>query len=304
MSGPVSSTRTAGRGRGKDSPLTGRSRSHRFGLMPAEKSIRASITRHGALFFLAQAALLLIVTLAYRMGWPRFALFIGISAAYHGLLTGLLVLRSADFRVEATGVQLSRVNLPNTLTLARLSSLPSVLFLIIQASSYTIVPVILPLMAIVFATDFADGMIARRRREITFVGRYLDSTSDYLMIVAVSVIFYYYDLVPLWFFILILGRLILFAAGMALLALRAGKSDPQATFLGKASIFALMVLYVMKVAGMLGVPWIGDDLVIRIVEYAVALIVVASLVDKAIFLRAKFAELARTRNTPSARGSA
>jgi cardiolipin synthase (CMP-forming) len=272
--------------------------------MLAEKSIRTSITLHGALFFIAQAVLLLVVTLAYRMGWPRFALFIGISAAYHGVLTGLLVMRSADFHVEATGALLPRVNLPNTLTLGRLSSLPSVLYLIIQASSYPIVPVILPLMIIVFATDFLDGMIARRRRQITFVGRYLDSTSDYLMIVAVSIIFYYYDLVHLWFFILILCRLVLFAVGMALLALKAGKSDPQATFLGKASIFALMVLYVMKVAGMLGVPWIGDDGVIRIVEYVVALVVVASLVDKAIFLRGKFAEASRISKTPPARGSA
>jgi CDP-diacylglycerol--glycerol-3-phosphate 3-phosphatidyltransferase len=272
--------------------------------MLPEKSIRTSITLHGALFFVAQASLLTVVTLAYRMGWPRFALFLGISAAYHGLLTGLLVMRSADFRVESTGTQLPRVNLPNTLTLGRLSSLPSILYLIIQASTYSVVPVILPLMTIVFATDFLDGMIARRQKQITFVGRYLDSTSDYLMIVAVSIIFYYYDLVPLWFFILILCRLILFAAGMALLALRSGKTDPQATFLGKASIFALMVLYVMKVAGMIGVPWIGDDTVIRIVEYVVALIVVASLVDKAIFLRAKFAEAARIRKTPSARGSA
>ncbi|MGA2480901.1 MAG: CDP-alcohol phosphatidyltransferase family protein [Spirochaetia bacterium] len=272
--------------------------------MLPEKSIRTSITLHGALFFVAQASLLIVVTLAYRMGWPRFALFLGISAAYHGLLTGLLVMRSTDFRVESTGTQLLRVNLPNTLTLGRLSSLPSILYLIIQASTYSVVPVILPLMTIVFATDFLDGMIARRRKQITFVGRYLDSTSDYLMIVAVSIIFYYYDLVPLWFFILILCRLILFAAGMALLALRSGKTDPQATFLGKASIFALMVLYVMKVAGMIGVPWIGDDTVIRIVEYGVALIVVVSLVDKAIFLRAKFAEAARIRKTPSARGSA
>ena len=72
----------------------------RFGVMLAEKSIKTSITLHGALFFISQAALLLIVTMAYRMGWPRFALFLGISAAYHGLLTGLLVIRSPDFHVE------------------------------------------------------------------------------------------------------------------------------------------------------------------------------------------------------------
>ena len=272
--------------------------------MQAEKSIKRSITLQGVLFLAAQAALLTLVTLAYRMGLQRFALFLGISIAYHGLLTGMLVMRSADFRIEASGLQLSRVNLPNSLTFGRLSSLPSILYLIIQASSFPVLPVILPLMTVVFATDFLDGMIARKRRQITFVGRYLDSTSDYLMIVAVSIIFYYYALIPLWFFILILCRLILFAAGMALLALRAGKTDPLATFMGKASIFALMVLYVMKVAGMLGVPWIGSDSVLQIVEYAVAVIVVASLVDKALFLRRKFAETPRQKRNPPARGSA
>jgi cardiolipin synthase (CMP-forming) len=272
--------------------------------MPADQSITRSITRHGVLLFITQAAVLIVITLAYRMGWARAALFLGISAVYHGLLTGVLVARRADFHVEPSGVMLTRVNLPNTLTLARLSSLPTVLYLIMQASDYRVVPVILPLMALVFATDFLDGIVARRRKQITYVGRYLDSSSDYLMIVAVSVVFYYYALVPLWFFILILCRLVLFAAGMAVLALKAGKSDPLATFLGKASIFALMVLYVMEVAGMLGVPWIGNDLVVRIVEYAVAAIVVASMVDKAIFLRKKFAEAAARRpRTPSARGA-
>ena len=41
---------------------------------------------------------------------------------------------------------------------------------------------------LVFASDMLDGMIARRRNEITFIGRYLDSTSDYLMIIAVSIV--------------------------------------------------------------------------------------------------------------------
>jgi phosphatidylglycerophosphate synthase len=92
----------------------------------------------------------------------------------------------------------------------------------------------------------------------------------------------------LWFFILIMCRLVLFAFGMALLALREGKANPLATFLGKASIFALMVLYVMEIAGLFGVPWIGNALVVRIVEYAVTLVVVVSMVDKAIFLTRMF----------------
>jgi len=197
------------------------------------------------------------------------------------------------FSRRESGALLPRVNLPNTLTFGRLSSIPTMLFLIIQASLYPIMPVILPFMCLVFATDFIDGTVARKRNQITFVGRYLDSSSDYLMIVAVSIIFYYYSLVPLWFFILILCRLVLFSLGMVLLALREGKAYPLSTFLGKASIFALMVLYVMKIAGLFGVPWIGNDIVVRCFEYAVALIVVASLVDKAIFPQAHVYEVRR-----------
>jgi CDP-diacylglycerol--glycerol-3-phosphate 3-phosphatidyltransferase len=241
--------------------------------------LKTSILLHGILFLVAQAALLTIVTLAYRMGWQRLALFLGISVAYHASMTAILFVRREDFQVEGTGEPLARVNLSNTLTFGRLSSIPSILYLI---------PVLLPLMCGVFATDFLDGIIARRRNQITFVGKYLDSSSDYIMIIAVSVIFYYYQLVPLWFFILIMCRLVLFALGMALLALREGKANPLSTFLGKASIFALMVLYVMVIAGLFGVPWIGNKLVVRIVEYAVSIIVVVSMVDKAIFLRTMF----------------
>jgi phosphatidylglycerophosphate synthase len=174
-----------------------------------------------------------------------------------------------------------------------------------QASTYPIMPVLLPLMVLVFATDTLDGMVARRRHEITYVGRYLDSSSDYLMIIAVSIIFFYYDLIPLWFFILILCRFVLFALGMVALALRVGKPDPLSTFLGKASIFALMVLYVMEIAGLFGVPWIGNGLVVRIVEYAVALVVAVSMVDKAVFLRREFRKTGRRQERfPPASGSA
>ncbi len=261
--------------------------------MPTGPRLRKSILLHGGLFLLAQAALMIVVSLAWRMGWPRLALFLAVSAAYHAALTGALLARADDFHVEGTGEPLSRVNLPNTLTFGRLSSIPSILYLILQASSWPILPVLLPLMCVVFATDFVDGIVARRRREVTFVGRYLDSSSDYIMIIAVSIIFLYHHLLPLWLFILIMCRLVLFALGMAILALREGRANPLATFLGKASIFALMVLYVLEVASLFGVPWIGNELVVTIVEYAVAAVVAVSLVDKAVFLARRFRKAPR-----------
>jgi hypothetical protein len=66
-----------------------------------------------------------------------------------------------------------------------------------------------------------------------------------------------------------------------------------------------MVLYVMEIAGLFGVPWIGNDLVVRIVEYTVAFVVAVSMVDKAIFLRREFRRTAHQQERiPPASGSA
>jgi len=273
---------------------------HRFAVMPPAKSLARSILLHGVLSFLVQAVVVVVVSLVHGMALKRLALFLAVAFAYNGLLTAILVLRKGDFRVEATGRLLDRVNLSNTLTYVRLSSVPTVLFLVIQARDFpAILPVILPLICAVFATDFLDGIAARRRGEITFVGRYLDSASDYLTIIGVTIVLYLFGLLELWFFVLVLGRLVLFAIGMAVLALRDGKTDPLSTFLGKASIFSLMVLYAMEVARLFSVPWIGDETVVRIVSYIVAAIVAASIVDKAIFLQRKFAAAPRTNGRAS-----
>lgn len=257
--------------------------------MQAAASLRRSIIRHGVLFFAGQGGALLAVFAGYRMEWARFAVYIAVSAVYHGLLTTVLLVRSADFQVEGAAQPLPRVNLASTLTIARLSSIPTVLFLVIQASRYPLLPVVLPFVIAVFLTDLLDGAAARRRGQITFIGRYLDSTSDYLMIIAVSILFFNFRLIPVWFFALILSRLVLFAVGMAALTLRQGRANPLATFLGKASIFATMVLYVLELAEHFGVPVIGHPTVVRIFEFLVTGVIVASVVDKAIFLARMFA---------------
>jgi len=271
--------------------------------MPAPIRLRQSIAIYGAVFFLSQTILLIAVFAAYGMEWRKCAILLAISAGYHALLTGLLEFRAVDFRVEETGEELQRVNLPNALTFGRLSSIPTMLFLIVQAARYPLLPVTLPFLVVVFATDLLDGIFARKRGEVTFVGRYLDSSSDYVAIIAVSIMLFVLDLIPLWFFVLILSRLVLFAIGMFVLALKEGRTNPLATFLGKASIFATMVLYVLAVAEFLGVPWIGEPIVVRIVLYIVTGIVVVSFADKAIFLARMFATLAARGETPKPGGS-
>jgi phosphatidylglycerophosphate synthase len=159
---------------------------------------------------------------------------------------------------------------------------------VLLAREYPVLPVALPFLCVVFASDFVDGIVARGRGGITFVGRYLDSSSDYLLIITVSILYLVEGLVPAWFFWLLMARLVLFAAGMAWATLRQGAIRPVTTFLGKAMVFAVMVLFAMEAAERFGVPWVGDPRVVRVMEYLVAGVIVVSLADKAVFLKRLF----------------
>jgi phosphatidylglycerophosphate synthase len=211
-------------------------------------SLRKNIVLLVGSLFLLQTAIFAAILLAYGIDLHELLVFTGVDVLYHAGLSLFLVLRSEDFRIDGAAEPLKKVNLANILTIIRLSSIPSALFLILLSRRIELLPVALPYLGIVFITDFFDGMTARMRGELTIVGRYLDSVSDYLIIIATSIIFYSFTLIPLWFFLLIIARLVLFAFGMGVAALKQGKARPMSTFFGKASIFATMWLYLMEVA--------------------------------------------------------
>jgi phosphatidylglycerophosphate synthase len=253
--------------------------------MPASKSLRNSLLLVSGCMLAAQLVLLSAVWAGYGLKVRQVGFAAAVQAAYHVLLAAFLLWRMPDFRLQTTGTQIRRMNVSNLLTTARLSSIPTAVFLVLWTREMPLLPVVLPFIVVVFATDFLDGMLARRRGEVTVVGRYLDSVSDYLVIIATSVIFVLFRLIPVWLFILILARLILFALGMGYAALKQGQANTMSTFMGKASIFAVMFLYVLEVAEIFHIPVIGAPLVVRVVEYAAAAVVAASVVDKALFLR-------------------
>jgi phosphatidylglycerophosphate synthase len=252
--------------------------------MPGRPGILRSIVWNVTLFFVFQAIVLATTWLAWRVQGYSLVAAWAASLGWHVVLGVFLVVRRADFRLEGTAQPLERVNISNTLTIGRLSSIPTMIVLLLLATSYPVMPLALPFICLMFATDFVDGIFARRRHEITFVGRYLDASGDYVAIIAPSILFFVWRMIPPWFFILLMARLWLFAIGMFWVALREGQVRPGTTFAGKASVFAVMVLYALEVAKLLRVPAIGDPTVVRIVEYATTVVIGVSIVDKAIYL--------------------
>jgi phosphatidylglycerophosphate synthase len=204
--------------------------------------------------------------------------FLAAAVAYHGLLLALLLLFKQDFVKVPSGERLERVNLANAVTLFRLTSMPTLLFLVLAAKDYKMRLPLLGLVVIVFATDFADGYISRKGGEVTKVGKMMDSVSDYVLLLVLTIVFYYFSLVPPWFFLLVTARLGLQVVLVAVLIIVKKRIEPKTTFMGKAAVASIMVLYALEVLRL--ILGVGRIPLVSVLELATAAIVLASMVDK------------------------
>ncbi len=209
----------------------------------------------------------------------RFGLrFWAVSTCFQLALLGMLFVFRNDFVIETTGEKLVRVNVANRITLFRITTLPTLLFLIIAAKEYRIRTPLLSLVVVVFLTDFMDGYISRKAKQVTRVGRMMDSASDYSLLAVLTIVFLYYRLIPLWMFCLVTIRLGLQSALMGALILVKRKIEPKTTPLGKVAVASIMVLYSVEVLKLVSRPL--PDGILKMIEYAVGLILVVSMFDK------------------------
>jgi CDP-diacylglycerol--glycerol-3-phosphate 3-phosphatidyltransferase len=120
------------------------------------------------------------------------------------------------------------VNLPTYLTLGRICLVPLVVvFLISTESLHAVVAAILFGAAAV--TDWLDGMLARRRRQVTTLGKLLDPVADKLLVAAALISLVQVGRVDAWIVVLIVGR------ELAVTGLR-GVSATQGLVMGSSDI--------------------------------------------------------------------
>jgi CDP-diacylglycerol--glycerol-3-phosphate 3-phosphatidyltransferase len=104
------------------------------------------------------------------------------------------------------------MNLPNALTLARIFLVPLlVVVLLTKFEGRLILGVRKELVgAAIFGlatlTDWLDGYLARRRKQVTTLGQLMDPLADKLLITAALVSLVQMDLAPAWMVAVILGR--------------------------------------------------------------------------------------------------
>ncbi len=111
------------------------------------------------------------------------------------------------------------MNLPNSITMSRIASVPLLIWVLSPAFPFTghgmhglrggeqeIIASVVFIMASI--TDGLDGYLARRRKQITTMGMLLDPLADKLMVTAAFIILVSYNprIVPPWIAVLVIGR--------------------------------------------------------------------------------------------------
>ena len=168
----------------------------------------------------------------------------------------------------------SRVlTVPNGISAARIALIPLFVALILDHDTTTVG---LVLFAIVVASDWVDGTIARRTGQVSDVGKILDPVADRLAIAGGLIALVIRGIFPLWAAAAILARdVAVLLVGAVALVRRDVRVEVR--WIGKLATFSLMAAIPMVSWGSLGLPLAAAATVggwaayaVGIVEYYVA----------------------------------
>lgn len=153
------------------------------------------------------------------------------------------------------------MNLPNALTLVRMFLVPLlVVVLLTEFEGRRILGVPKELVgAAIFAlasmTDWLDGYLARRRRQITWLGQILDPIADKLLTSAAFISLVQLNLAPAWMVALIIGREFA-VTGLRSFAHTRGIAMP-ASPLGKIKMASQVTAILLLILGWGPLPWLA-----------------------------------------------
>ena len=154
------------------------------------------------------------------------------------------------------------LTVPNGITLVRLLCIPVFLWLLFGLHEQTAAAI---LLAVLGATDWVDGYVARRYGQVSTVGKVLDPTADRLLVGTAVISVLVYGAVPLWFGIATIAREVLVSA-MVLLLASLGAARIDVLWVGKAGTFGLMFAYPTFLLAYGGAGWQAPFTVIAYVS--------------------------------------
>lgn len=138
------------------------------------------------------------------------------------------------------------MNGPNSLTVLRILSIPAlVVVLLTQFKGKELVAFIIFSLAAI--TDMLDGFWARRRKQTTLFGQFLDPIADKLLVASAFICLVELEAVAAWMVVIIIGREIA-VSGFRAIASSKGINIP-ASILGKIKMISEAVTISLLILG-------------------------------------------------------
>lgn len=137
------------------------------------------------------------------------------------------------------------LNLPNTLTVARIVIIP----VFITAVIYQKHRHALSLFVIAALTDLLDGFIARMTNQKTALGQFLDPLADKFLLVSSFILFSVQGWIPLWLTITVISRDLIVVIGWFLLYLLTHRVKIEPVMLGKTAIALQLITLALVLIG-------------------------------------------------------
>jgi CDP-diacylglycerol---glycerol-3-phosphate 3-phosphatidyltransferase len=187
------------------------------------------------------------------------------------------------------------MNLPNSLTLVRMFLVPLlVVVLLTEFEGRRVLGLPKELVgAAIFAlaslTDWLDGYLARRRRQVTWLGQMLDPIADKLLTSAAFISLVQLNLAPAWMVAVIIGREFAITA-LRSLAYSKGITIP-ASPLGKIKMASQVTAILLLILGWGPLPWLEP-----LGHAALWVVMIAAVVSAADYYR-RFQRLMNARVT-------
>ncbi|MCX5777934.1 MAG: CDP-alcohol phosphatidyltransferase family protein [Elusimicrobia bacterium] len=143
---------------------------------------------------------------------------------------------------------MKNMTLANKITLIRIVLIPVFIITLLQG--------LFPWPAIIFTvtiiSDALDGFVARRRKQITPLGSFLDPLADKLLMFSSYLVTAYLHSIPLWVFVVILSRDSIIVIGWAVIYFITGSTEIKPRLLGKMSTVFQMVTIWLILLGLHG----------------------------------------------------
>jgi cardiolipin synthase len=145
------------------------------------------------------------------------------------------------------------LTVPNAVTVTRLLCIPLFVWLLFGAHRQTPAAV---LLAVLGATDWVDGYVARHFHQVSTLGKVLDPLADRFLVATAVIAVMVHGAVPPWFGIATIVREVLVSGTVvSLAALGAARID--VLWVGKAGTFGLMFAYPAFLLGHGSASWQG-----------------------------------------------